>query len=83
MVLGARVKIIGLKGSRTLPVGDFFKDVKETVLNRDELVVEVQIPVNSPNAGAAFQKLRHHQTSSFARISPKLKSMRRPVKWRS
>lgn len=63
MVLDATVKIAGLKGSRILPIGDFFKDVKKTVLAEDELLVEVHIPLSSQNSGAGFQKLRHHQTS--------------------
>ena len=63
MVLDATVKIAGLKGSRVLPIGDFFQDVKKTILDDGELLVEIHIPVSSKNSGTAFQKLRHHQAS--------------------
>ena len=63
MVLDSTVKIVGLSRSRILPIGDFFKDVKKTILSEDELLVEVWIPLSSKGSRAAFMKLRHHQTS--------------------
>ncbi len=63
MVLDSTVKIVGLSGSKTLPIGDFFKDVNKTVLGEDELLVEFNIPLSPKKSGAAFLKLRHHQTS--------------------
>jgi len=63
MVLDSTVKIVGLSRSRILPVGDFFKDVNQTALDEDELLVEVHIPLSSESSSAAFMKLRHHQTS--------------------
>lgn len=63
MVLDSTVKIVGLSGSKILPIGDFFRNVNQTVLAEDELLVEVHIPLNSKGSGAAFLKLRHHQTS--------------------
>lgn len=63
MVLDSTVKIVGLSGSKTLSIGDFFKDVNQTILDDDELLAEVHIPLSSKNSGAAFLKLRHHQTS--------------------
>ena len=63
MVLDSTVKVVGLSGSKILSIGDFFKDVNQTILDEDELLVEVHIPYSSKNSGAAFMKLRHHQTS--------------------
>lgn len=63
MVLDSTVKIVGLNGSRVVPVGDFFEDVKKTILDKDELLSEVHIPPSSRNSAASFLKLRHHQTS--------------------
>jgi len=63
MVLDSSVKIVGLSGSRTLSIGDFFKDVNRTLLGEDELLVEVHIPPSPESSRAAFTKLRHHQTS--------------------
>lgn len=63
MVLDAKVKVVGTRGSRELPIGEFFKDVKKTAMMEDELLVEVHIPQSAKKSAAAFQKLRHHQTS--------------------
>ena len=63
MALDSTVKIVGLSGSKILSIGDFFKDVNKTILGEDELLVEVHIPLSPKNSGAAFLKLRHHQTS--------------------
>lgn len=63
MVLDSTVRTVGITGSRILPIGDFFRDVNQTILGKDELLVEVHIPHSSANSGAAFMKLRHHQTS--------------------
>lgn len=63
MVLDSTVKIVGLNGSKIVSIGDFFKDVSKTILGEDELLVEIHIPLSSKNSGAAFLKLRHHQTS--------------------
>ncbi len=63
MVLDSTVRVTGLGGSRTLPVGDFFEDVNKTSLNEDEMLVEIHIPPSSGTTSASFMKLRHHQTS--------------------
>jgi carbon-monoxide dehydrogenase medium subunit len=63
MALDATVKIVGLNGSRVLPVADFFRGVNKTDLGAEEFLEEVSIPEGPVNAGASFQKLRHHQTS--------------------
>ena len=61
MALDASVKLVGPKGSRTLPLKDFHAGVNRTVLEEDELLVEVLIPKVS--GGASFLKLRRHQTA--------------------
>jgi len=63
MVLDATLKLTGLKGSREIPVADFFEGVKKTVLKEDELLEEIHIPGPPKGTGASFQKMRHHQTS--------------------
>lgn len=63
MVLDSTVRVTGLDGSRTLPVGDFFEDVNKTSLNEDEMLVEIHVPSSSGTTSASFMKLRHHQTA--------------------
>jgi carbon-monoxide dehydrogenase medium subunit len=44
MALGATMTIIGPKGKRTLAVEDLFAGYYETVLDKDELIAELQVP---------------------------------------
>lgn len=61
MALDASVKLIGPKGGRTLPLGDFHLGLNRTALDEEELLTEVIIPRST--GGASFLKLRRHQTA--------------------
>jgi CO/xanthine dehydrogenase FAD-binding subunit len=63
MVLGCNLIISGSNGTKKLPIGEFFENVKKTVLEKDEILVEIQIPNYAKNSSAIFLKLRHHQTA--------------------
>lgn len=56
IALKANIKMGGMNGERGMPLEDFFVDYFETALNKDELVLEVQVPVPEPKTGAAYQK---------------------------
>ncbi|NWF91303.1 MAG: xanthine dehydrogenase family protein subunit M [Syntrophaceae bacterium] len=56
LVLGAQVKIKGLKGERTVSIESFFKGPGETVLEEGELVTELIIPKPLPFTGSAYWK---------------------------
>jgi len=56
IALKANIKMGGMNGERVMPLEDFFVDYFETALNKDELVLEVQVPVPEPKTGAAYQK---------------------------
>lgn len=45
--LGARVKIVGPRGERTVPVEDVFAGYYETTIENDELVAEIEVPVKA------------------------------------
>jgi len=57
IALGARLKLVGPKGERTVLVEDFFAGPDETVLEPLELLTEVQIP--PPRPGEAGTYLKH------------------------
>ena len=57
LTLDASVKIRNLKAERTVKLQEFFVHVKKTVLQPDELMTEVQIPLPSPRSGGAFVRL--------------------------
>ncbi|HEX6754550.1 MAG TPA: FAD binding domain-containing protein [Mycobacteriales bacterium] len=45
LAAGAVVEVASVRGTRRLPVGDFFAGVKRSVLASDELVIAVEMPV--------------------------------------
>lgn len=65
LALGAELKAVGPKGSRTIKADDFFKDLLTTALGPDEMLTEIRIPV--PPAGAGMAYVKHpHPASRFA-----------------
>jgi carbon-monoxide dehydrogenase medium subunit len=57
LALEAEAVIAGPKGQRRVPLADFFKGVRSTVLGADELMVELAIPAPGPRSGGQY--LRH------------------------
>jgi carbon-monoxide dehydrogenase medium subunit len=55
LALGATLVVQGPKGSRELPVDDFFVGFLETQLEPDELLVEIRVPAQG-SSGWSFQK---------------------------
>jgi aerobic carbon-monoxide dehydrogenase medium subunit len=56
IALGATVATAGRAGGRTLPLEQLFTGYYETVLERDELIAEVQVPAQGKR-GAAYLKV--------------------------
>jgi carbon-monoxide dehydrogenase medium subunit len=50
----ARIVATGPGGSRTIPIGDFIVDSYTTVLETDEILTEVQVPLPQGNHGSAY-----------------------------
>ena len=57
LALGAEVVATGPKGSRTIPVRQFFTAVFTTALEPDEVLTEIRIPAPPPGSGGAYLKL--------------------------
>ncbi len=57
MVLGAKVRLVGPDGARTLPLENFFTGPGKTEVASDEIMTEIRIPTPAPGSGAAY--LRH------------------------
>jgi carbon-monoxide dehydrogenase medium subunit len=51
---GAQVKIASSNGERRVPLEEFFAGPGKTVLQDNELVAEILLPVPAPHTGAAF-----------------------------
>jgi len=57
LALDAEVKLKSVSGERTLPIEAFFKDVKQTALRHDELLIEIIIPHPPPRSELSFQRI--------------------------
>jgi len=57
IALDAEVKLFAVTGERILLLEEFFKDVKQTVLEEDELLVEIKIPHPPPHTACTFQRI--------------------------
>lgn len=57
IALGARVVVTGAKGTREVPVAEFFKGLFATALAPDEILTEIRVPAPPPRSGGAYRKL--------------------------
>lgn len=66
-VLGAVARLAGPRGTRELPVRDFFvaDGIQNTRRERDEIVVDVRIPLAAANRRTAYAKLRQRNAIDF------------------
>jgi len=65
IALGATLVARGPKGERTIAANRFYTGLYETALARDEILVEIRIPVPPAKSGGAYQKLKR-KTGDFA-----------------
>lgn len=68
IALGALVKMVGVGGERSLPVEDFFKGPKESVLRRNEILTEVFIPIPSQKSSGVYLKLMRREAMDLALV---------------
>jgi xanthine dehydrogenase YagS FAD-binding subunit len=66
--LNAKMKIIGAKGSRTIPVSEFFGSFRNA-LEEGDIVTEIQVPPVRDNARQTFVKFRLREAIDFALVS--------------
>jgi carbon-monoxide dehydrogenase medium subunit len=55
--LGAVVTLASLDGTRSVPLRQFFKGVRRTVMRPDEMLLDISFPTMSPSARGIFIKL--------------------------
>ena len=56
IALDGKIKLSSARGSRTIPLEEFYTGLFETALNKDELVVEVQVPPARLLTATAYKK---------------------------
>jgi len=71
LALGARVRTVSPRGERVLPLEDFYlaDGVHNTVLEPDELLVEVRVPARATSLRQAFHKLRTRAAIDFPALN--------------
>jgi len=65
MALDATFTLVGSNGSRDVLANDFFLGTYYTLLEADEILTEITIPVAAANTGASYHKLKR-KTGDFA-----------------
>src|SRR5206468_8030424 len=65
LVFDATIVTLGPKGERQIPASKFFVDMLTTALEANEIVREIQIPVQSGKTGSAYLKMAQ-KASGFA-----------------
>ncbi len=56
MAMGASVKLGSTRGERVVPLDDFYPDLFETVMEHDELILEIQVPPRPAKSATKYQK---------------------------
>ncbi|GIW10007.1 MAG: hypothetical protein KatS3mg061_1064 [Dehalococcoidia bacterium] len=74
LAFDAKVKIVGPRGEKTIPLSEYFigprVDVtRENILARDELLTEIQVPPPVPTAKTFYYKVTNRQTYDFAIVN--------------
>lgn len=72
--LDATVHVVGPAGARTIPVTEFHRlpgdtPQRDTVLERDELIIAVEVPPLSFAERSTYRKVRERASFSFALVS--------------
>lgn len=66
--LGARVRLVSLRGRRELPVGEFITGYRTTARTFDELIECVLIPARPPGERCAFRKVGTRRAQSISKV---------------
>lgn len=56
IALDGKLKMTSLSGERIMVIEEFSKDYFETVLQADEMLSEIQVPIQPPHTGTAYAK---------------------------
>ena len=69
MVCGAKAHLKSASGERSLPVAELFTGPGETVLEKDEILTHLSLPISNGGGGSAFMKLGVRKTLEISLVS--------------
>lgn len=67
--MGAEVKLKSVRGERVVPFSNFFKGVRKTALEPDEMLVEIMFQKMSPKDCGTFMKLGLRRAQAIAVVN--------------
>ena len=69
MALGASVTLQSTKGTRTIPLKDFYTGVRKTVMQPDEMLVDISFPALTSTQRGTFVKLALRRAQAISVIN--------------
>jgi carbon-monoxide dehydrogenase medium subunit len=69
LALDAQVRLTSERGQRDVALEQFFTDYYETVLQPDELLTEIHVPLPPPHTGSVYVKFLPRTADDYATVS--------------
>ena len=69
MALGARLTLKSVNGERVVPLDSFYTGVRKTVMQPDEMLVDIAIPASGKNRSGTFYKLALRRAQAISLVN--------------